>query len=138
MNDLRDIAAAFLDCCETGKGWDRCRPYCHDDAGFASQAEPVAEMQTVAEYTQWMHDLFTPMPNASYELKSLAVDPDRDHVIAFAVFRGTHSGESGPVPATGASTESDYAYVMAFREGRIAHLTKIWNAGWAMRQLGWT
>ena len=32
---------------------------------------------------------------------------------------------------------SDYVYVMEFADGRIRHLTKIWNAGWAMRELGW-
>jgi hypothetical protein len=28
--------------------------------------------------------------------------------------------------------------VMEFEDGKIRHMTKIWNAGWAMRELGWT
>jgi hypothetical protein len=28
-------------------------------------------------------------------------------------------------------------YVMDFSDGRIRHLTKIWNAGLAMKDLGW-
>jgi hypothetical protein len=27
--------------------------------------------------------------------------------------------------------------VMEFADGKISHLTKVWNAGLAMRQLGW-
>jgi hypothetical protein len=26
---------------------------------------------------------------------------------------------------------------MEFEDGKISHMTKIWNAGWAMRELGW-
>ena len=39
-----------------------------------------------------------------------------------------------PCPPTGKSTSSDYVYVMEFEDGKISHLTKIWNAGWAMSQ----
>jgi hypothetical protein len=59
-------------------------------------------------------------------------------VCACAVFSGTHRGEGGPVPPIGMSTSSDYAYVMEFQDGKISHMTKIWNAGWAVRELGWT
>ena len=57
---------------------------------------------------------------------------------AYAVFHATHTGEGGPVPPTGKSTSTDYVYVMEFQGGKISHMTKIWNAGWAMRELGWT
>jgi ketosteroid isomerase-like protein len=48
-----------------------------------------------------------------------------------------HTGEGGPVPPTGESVESEYAYLMQFQEDKIEHLTKIWNAPYAMKQLGW-
>jgi hypothetical protein len=35
-------------------------------------------------------------------------------------------------------TDTDYVYAMQFEDGRIRHMTKVWNAGWAMRELGWT
>jgi hypothetical protein len=35
-------------------------------------------------------------------------------VTAYAVFRGTHTGEGGPVPPTGKEVEADYVYVMQF------------------------
>jgi len=27
---------------------------------------------------------------------------------------------------------------MEFEDGKIRHMTKIWNDGWAIRELGWT
>lgn len=36
---------------------------------------------------------------------------------------GTHSGDGGPVAATGNAVASDYAYVMQFEEGKIRHIS---------------
>jgi predicted ester cyclase len=85
-----------------------------------------------------MKAMLVVLPDASYEVKSFATDHERNSVCACAVFSGTHTGEGGPVPPTGKSTSTDYVYVMGFENGKISHMTKIWNAGWAMRELGWT
>ena len=53
------------------------------------------------------------------------------------MFSGTHGSEDGPMPPTGKSTGTHYVYVMEFEGGKISHMTKIWNAGWAMKELGW-
>ena len=58
-------------------------------------------------------------------------------VAAYGVFRGTHTGEGGPVPPTGKKVEADYVYVMDFDGDRIRHMTKIWNDGISLKQLGW-
>jgi ketosteroid isomerase-like protein len=47
------------------------------------------------------------------------------------------TGRARHVPPTGKSTSTDYIYVMEFQDGKVSHLTKIWNAGWAMKELGW-
>jgi predicted ester cyclase len=86
----------------------------------------------------WMKGMLAVLPDARYELKSFAVDAERQNVAAYAVFHGTHSGDGGPVPPTGKSASTDYVYVMDFAGGRIRHMTKIWTDGWALRQLGWT
>ena len=57
---------------------------------------------------------------------------------AYGVLSGTHTGEGGPLPPTGKSTSTDYVYVMEFEDAKIRHMTKIWNAGMAMKDLGWT
>ena len=137
MSAIRERAEQFFEACETGKGWEACLPYCHAGATFSSQTGALEGIDTVEGYAEWMKGLFTPVPDASYEVRSFAVDDARQNVAAYAVFRGTHTGEGGPVQPTGKKVEADYVYVMDFDGDRIRHLTKIWNAGWALRQLGW-
>jgi len=135
---ITETARLFFEACETGKGWEGCSAYCHPDASFAAQAEPLADVRTLKDYAEWMKALLVFVPDGRYEVKSFATDHDRNNVCAYGVFSGTHSGEGGPMPPTGKSTSSDYVYVMEFADGKIRHMTKIWNAGWAMRELGWT
>ena len=134
---ITETAQAFFDACETGKGWAVCSAYCQPNASFAAQAEPLADMQTLEQYTDWMKGMFVVVPDGGYAVKSFATDHERNNVSAYAVFSGTHSGEGGPVPPTGKSTRSDYVYAMDFDGDRIRHMTKIWNAGWALKELGW-
>ena len=137
MSAMQEVAAKFFDACETGGGWEACREYCHPEATFSAQAGALAEIDTLESYTEWMKGLFGPVPNGSYELKSFSVDEDRGNVSAYAVFSGTHTEEGGPVPPTGKSVVSDYVYVMVFGGDRIRHVTKIWNDGFALTQIGW-
>jgi|SRR5947209_4177473 len=132
-----EVAHAFFDACETGKGWEVCEQYCTPDATFSAQAEPLEGIDTLEGYTDWMKGILTVMPDAGYELKSFAADEERNNVMAFGVYSGTHTGEGGPVPPTGKSAKADYVYVMEFEGDRIHHMTKIWNAGITMKQLGW-
>ena len=137
MSGIKERAELFFDACETGQGWEVCQEYCHPDATFSAQAGALADVETVEAYTEWMKGLFTPVPNGRYELRSFAVDEARNNVSAFAVFHGTHTGEGGPVPPTGKSVSADYVYVMEFDGDRIRHMTKIWNDGASLSQLGW-
>jgi predicted ester cyclase len=137
MSTITEIARAFFEACEAGKGWDACKTFCTPDASFSAQAEPLAEVRTLQAYTDWMQGLLTFMPDGRYIAKSFATDSDSQSVCAFATFQATHTGAGGPCPPTGKSTTTDYVYVMQFAGDKIGHMTKIWNAGWAMRELGW-
>ena len=132
-----DTAMGFFEACESGKGWDGCSQYCTDDATFAAQAEPLADVKDLQGYTEWMKGLMTLMPDGSYDLKAFAIDDERATVVACAVFSATHTAEGGPVPPTGKHVDSDYVYVMKFDGDKIGHMTKVWNAGIALRELGW-
>ena len=134
---ITTVAEAFFYACETGKGWDVCKAYCTPNATFSAQAEPLLGVQTLAQYTDWMKGMMTVLPDARYEVKSFATDSDRNNVAAYGVFKGTHTGQGGPVPPTGRKISTDYVYVMQFEDGKIAHMTKIWNAGLALKDLGW-
>ena len=137
MSSIRDTAEKFFDACETGKGWDGCRQYCRPDATFSAQADALNGVTSVEAYTNWMQGMYTPLPDASYEVRSFAVDDRRNNVAAFGVFRATHTGQGGPLPPTGKRLEADYVYVMDFDNGLIKHVTKIWNDVASLRQLGW-
>jgi predicted ester cyclase len=134
---LRDTALRFFEACETGRGWEACRQYCDPHATFSAQAGALAGVDTLESYTDWMKGLLTPLPDGRYELRSFAVDEERGNVVAFATFRGTHSADGGPVPPTGRKAEAEYVYVMAFANGRIRHMTKVWNDVLTLQQLGW-
>jgi predicted ester cyclase len=137
MSSIKEKAEQFFDACETGKGWETCQQYCHPQATFSAQADALAGVDTLEAYTKWMKDLLTPVPDGRYEVRSFAVDEDRNNVAAYGVFRGTHTGEGGPVPPTGKRVEADYVYIMEFEGDRIRHMTKVWNDGVSLKQLGW-
>lgn len=138
MANITAIARQFFEACETGKGWDVCRAWCTPDATFAAQSEPLTDVKTLRDYTDWMKGLLVFMPDGRYAVKSFATDEERKNVCAYGVFSATHTGQGGPMAPTGKSTNTDYVYVMNFEGDKIRHMTKIWNAGWAMRELGWS
>ena len=136
MASITEQAHAFFEACEAGKGWSGCRAYCTPDATFAAQAEPLADIKTLEQYTEWMKGLMTVLTDGSYEVKSFATDAERQNVCAYGVFSGTHLA-GGPVPPTGKTVHTDYVYVMQFKGDKIVHMTKIWHSGLALKQLGW-
>ena len=137
MSNILSQAKLFFEACETGKGWDGCKAYCHSGATFSAQAGVLAETDTVEGYSEWMKNLLTPIPDGHYELKFIAEDEERNCVVAFAVFHGTQTGSGGPGEPTGKSVAADYVYAMEFEGDRIRHMTKIWNDTISLQQLGW-
>lgn len=123
--------------CETGKGWAVCQEWCSPSATFAAQAEPLADVRSLQQYTDWMKGLLMFIPDGRYELKSFATDEEHKNVSAYGIFMGTHTGQGGPCPPTGKSVKTDYVYVMYFDGDKIIHMQKIWHAGLAMKELGW-
>jgi predicted ester cyclase len=105
MSSTTEVAMKFFEACEAGKGWEICKTYCAPNASFECQAEPLAEVRTLQAYTDWMQGLMKMMPDGRYDLKSFAIDNERNNVTAYAVFKGRHTGEGGP-PPTGKSTKS--------------------------------
>jgi predicted ester cyclase len=137
MSSIRETAEKFFDACETGKGWGACKEFCSPEATFSAQAEALAEIDSLEAYTEWMRGLLVPVPDGRAEIRSLAVDELRNNVAAYGVFRGTNTAEGGPVPPTGKQVEADYVYIMEFEGDKIGHMTKIWNDGVSLKQLGW-
>ncbi|NIW37606.1 MAG: hypothetical protein GWN02_15200 [Gemmatimonadetes bacterium] len=131
-------ATRFFHACESSEGWEACRPYVEPDASFEAQAGPLVEIDTVQAYTEWMAGVASWMPDGHYEIHTSAWDEENRVATFFATFRGHHSGEGGPVPPTNREMSSHYVFVLFMSaDDRIEKMYKIWNAHWAMEQLGW-
>jgi predicted ester cyclase len=137
MPSITETAQKFFDACEAGKGWEACQAHCKANATFAAQSEPLADVKTLQQYADWMKAMIPILPDARYELKSFATDAQRNNVSAYATFIATHTGSGGPVPPTGKTMHTDYVYVMDFDGDKIRHMTKIWNSGHALKEVGW-
>jgi hypothetical protein len=70
-----DNARKFFEACETSKGWEGCKQYVADGAAFIAQSEPLADVNTVEAYTEWMAGLGNvTAPGSSYDLHASAYD----------------------------------------------------------------
>lgn len=133
-----DVARAFFDACETPLGWAGCSRFVHDNATFVAQSEPLTDITTVKAYCDWLHAFGTgPAKGATYTLHTSAFDESTQTALFFATYHATHSGEGGPVPPTGKRTDSHYVYAVKMQGAKVASMSKIWNSGFALRELGW-
>ena len=66
MSNITAVAELFFDACETGKGWEVCKEYCHSDATFSAQATALTEISNLEGYTEWMKGLLTPIPDGNH------------------------------------------------------------------------
>ena len=135
-----DNATRFFHACESLQGWTGCRDMVADGASFLAQSEPLVDISTVEGYCEWMAGLGNgPLAGSGYDLHSSAWDEGSRTALFFATFNGTHSSDGGPVAATGKSTQSHYVYALTMdSDDKVNHMVKIWNAPWALGELGWT
>ena len=132
-------ATQFFHACESLKGWEGCKQYVSPDAALSAQCEPLVDVSSVEAYTEWMAGLGSgPLAGCRYDLHSASYDEANKTATFFATFTATHGGEGGPVPPTGKETNTHYVYVLTMNdEGKIAKMCKVWNAPWALKELGW-
>jgi hypothetical protein len=134
-----ETATNFFHACEGLKGWEGCQQYVAPGAKFTAQSEPLVDIDTVEGYAEWMAGLgLNVLQGCSYNLHSSAYDESTRTALFFATFIGTHNGEGGPVPPTNKQTNSHYVYVLTLDENDlISSMVKVWNAPWALAELGW-
>ena len=82
--DIAAVAHKFFEACDTGAGWEGCRAFCKEDATFSAQTDVLAGVTTLEAYAEWMKGLLSILPDGHYELKTFAVDAERNSVCAFA------------------------------------------------------
>lgn len=134
-----DNAKKFFDACEAPAGWAGCEAYVEPGAGFVAQSEPLTEINTVEAYCEWMKAFGTETAaGATYDLHASSYDEQTRTAMFFATYHARHVGAGGPVPPTQQETHSHYVYVLTMSEAdKVASMVKVWNAPWAMRELGW-
>jgi hypothetical protein len=134
-----DTAMRFFTACEAPEGWSGCKDYVEDGAALVAQCEPLVDVTTVEAYCDWMHGFGTvTAAGSTYTLHSSSYDEKNRTALFFATYHAKHTGEGGPVPPTNKEVDSHYVYVLNMSEGgKVAKMTKVWNAPWAMRGLGW-
>ena len=132
-------AKKFFNACETPTGWEGCKQYVEENATFIAQCEPLADIKTVEAYSEWMAAIGTvTAPGATYDLHTSSFDETTSTAVFFATYHARHTGEGGPVPPTNKETHSHYVYVLTMSaHNKVERMVKIWNAGWAMKELGW-
>jgi len=134
-----DQAEKFFTACEAGEGWAGCAQYVADNASFDAQSEPLIDVKTVQDYCEWMAGFGNvTAPGATYDLHTSSYDDTSRTAIFFATYNARHTGEGGPVPPTGKDTHSHYVYALTMNaDDKVEKMIKIWNAPWAMKELGW-
>jgi len=132
-------ATKFFHACESLKGWAGCEPYVAPGAAFTAQSEPLVEVTTVEGYSEWMAGLgSTTLAGCSYDLHASAYDDEHRTALFFATFNGSHVGDGGPVPPTHQATKTHYVYVLTMNDQeKVQSMIKVWNAPWALHELGW-
>ena len=131
-------ATKFFHACDSLRGWEGCSPYVAPDASFEAQAEPLVDVSTVEAYAEWMVGLGSVLKGCTYELHTSSYDEADKTAVFFATFTGSHVGEGGPVPPTGKETNTQYVYVVTMNdEDQVEKVCKVWNAPWALKELGW-
>ncbi len=132
-------ATKFFHASESLTGWDGCKQYVAADAPFSAQSEPLVDIKTVQGYVDWMMGFGTiTAKGCSYVLNASAYDEKSQTALFFATITATHVGEGGPVPPTNKTTKSDYVYLLTMNsDDKVTRMTKVWNAPWALKELGW-
>ena len=132
-------AKKFFIACEAPEGWAGCKQYVAEGASFRAQSEPLADVKTVEGYCDWMYAIGTvTLAGARYDLHSSSYDEATRTAVFFATYHAQHTGDGGPVPPTHKETHTDYVYVLTMNDdNKVAKMVKVWNAPWAMKELGW-
>ena len=134
-----EAATKFFEACDAPLGWEGCKQYVQEGATFVAQSEPLAEFDSIEAYCEWMFAFGTVIsPEGTYDLHTSSFDENTSTAVFFGTYHAKHTGEGGPVPPTQKATSTHYVYIVKMNEdNKVSQMTKVWNAPWAMKDLGW-
>lgn len=82
-----------------------------------------------------IHDRLTGFPDLSISIQDLFVSGDK--LAVTLVWRGTHSGDYGGVPATGKRVEVRDTAIWHFREGKVVEILTLQDQFGFLKQVGY-
>jgi predicted ester cyclase len=99
-----------------------------------SQATPDAQVNSLADFKQFLTNDRATFPDENVELVSMVAEGDR--VALLARFTGTQSGPMGPFPPTGKSVNVPFLGMLRMENGKIAEMWVEWDNVAILTQLG--
>lgn len=132
-------AKKVIDICDNGKAFAEIADIVTDDAEFTCQADAMKDIKTVQGYNEWMAAFgSTTAPDFKVDIHNFSWNPEKKIATHFATFHCTHTGPGGPVEPTNKMMHTEYVYIVYMNDDdKCYKIHKVWNDGWAMRQVGW-
>jgi hypothetical protein len=132
-------AKKIMDVIDHVKPWADIAELVVEDCPFLCQADALKGVTTVKAWYDWMVNFETNIaPGCKPIVHQVAWDAENKAALLNATFLATHSGDGGPLPATNKSTKTDYVYICKMNnEGKCVSLTKVWNDGYCLQEMGW-
>eukprot|EP00013_Stygamoeba_regulata_P026853 CAMPEP_0177655664 /NCGR_PEP_ID=MMETSP0447-20121125/15105_1 /TAXON_ID=0 /ORGANISM="Stygamoeba regulata, Strain BSH-02190019" /LENGTH=145 /DNA_ID=CAMNT_0019159633 /DNA_START=134 /DNA_END=571 /DNA_ORIENTATION=- len=132
-----DVATAFFEACETGKGWEGCKEFATADATFECAVLPQKRLD---EYTEWMKGLVSGIaPDAKYEI--LSKTSNETQVVFVCLFHGTHTLPGGPVPVADPPKKMSCPYTYTITvdpaTNKVTSLYKVFDIFSGFSAWGW-
>ena len=62
------------------------------------------------------------MTDISFDVEGFAHNEERELVLIYGIYRGVITMSETPRPF-----ETDYVYILKFIDGKISHVTKVWQ-----------
>eukprot|EP00978_Attheya_sp_CCMP212_P001367 scaffold2856_cov47-Attheya_sp.AAC.4 len=133
-----EVASIVQNAMDVPSGWDSCKTHIAEDAAFECQAGALNDLKTVQAYVEWCEGFGKICPDSTFTTHMQVWDDQTSTVVFLGTYHAKHTGEGGPVEATQKSTDSEYVYFFKFNEeNKIVHVRKVWNDGFALKELGW-
>ena len=137
---LFSSALKIAACIDDGKPFDEIADLVQEDAAFTCQCDALKDVTTVKGWSEWMVNFKGQIcPDCKPTVHSTAWDAENKTLLYFATYTAKHSADGGPVsPPTNQETKTEYCYSIVMNdEGKCVQMTKVWNDGYALKELGW-
>lgn len=121
------------------EAWNNRQPEAFDelmspDVVRHCQATPAVEVRSLKQVKEFLRQDTASFPDSRQTIVHMVAEGD--FVGVWATYEGTQRGPLGPLPASGARTQFDFAAVFRMADGKIAEWWVTWDNVTILQQLG--